>query len=143
MSFPALGSHAVLEKNCICTIKGARESRAELEKCSLTFPRDFGFRSRLTLPCQSETKKMVRYCLHPSVADSCNFINRFFPVVNTTIVKAAGSVKSSRGNSIFWSGSRKAVSLKLWRIQACITEQGYSVLMGVWTPLGSSTLWNK
>lgn len=54
--------------------------------------------SRMALTCQRETKVMARHYLNPSLADTCNFINHFPPAVNTIIVRAAGSVKSSREN---------------------------------------------
>lgn len=50
----------------------------------------------------------VHCCLNPSLADTCNFVNHFFPVVNTSIVKAAGSVKNSRGKQYLLESEHKS-----------------------------------
>ena len=97
MSFPALDSHAVLKKKCVYNLKCECESQAELEMCSLTSLRTLISERRMAPPCQHEAKMTAPYCLNPSLANTWNFINYFFPAVNTSIVKAAGGVKSSRG----------------------------------------------
>lgn len=98
MSFSALDSRAVLKKKCVYNLKCERESQAELEMCSLTSLRTLISERRMDPPCQREAKMTAPCCLIPSLARTWNFINYFFsPVINTSIGKAAGNVKSSRG----------------------------------------------